>query len=301
MTKTIEELPREMCMGSTDTNAAIGTNRHKGRNELYCAKTGLPRKPSPGMEISLHTEDALRTLTQIKLAAAGIDVCIKPGKTFYMHEDGVDFRTTPDGLAVASTRHRRVLYTVELKNAFRASREDYGEEWSEDVREDYFDQCVQHCALTPGNPPACLLSVWFDPYQWPELFIVKANPQRWEELKAAGKAFWHNHVVPRIPPDVDETAWCRRAQLRRQGWEDKGREAEPAERQALVGIQKKTAAMKELEKEIDKLKNTIAKSANGHERLEYMGKKVISFKANKNGVRSIKLSYNNFSDMGQTQ
>ena len=298
MERIFEELPREECMGSTDCNAAAGTNRYKGPNKLFLAKTGEPQKSNAYMELSLLTEDALRKITEVKLAASGIDVCLKEGKTFFWREDGVNFRTTPDGLAYASKRHRKILYAVEMKNSFNSPRSDYGEEWSEDVREDYYDQCVQHCALTPA--PACLLSVWFHPTQWPEMFIVKANPERWEELKATGKAFWKNHVETGIPPELDETEWARKAQLRRDTWEDKIYEVRQPERVVLADLEKKKIAYDKAESEFNEARNKVVKMAAdlGVESLRYNDKNVATFKENKNGVRVARITYKNFSDLG---
>ena len=125
-----------------------------------------------------------------------------------MQIDGVRLRDTPDFIAVESTRHRKPLYVVETKTAYSADRDHYGEEWSDDVNEGYRDQCIWHCGMT--GAPHCVLAVQFWAGDFPEIYIVQADEERFNFLVKSAIGFWKRFVDGDETPPIDKTAACRR-------------------------------------------------------------------------------------------
>tara|TARA_R110000824_G_scaffold288643_2_gene477098 strand:- start:192 stop:1106 length:915 start_codon:yes stop_codon:yes gene_type:complete len=209
-TDALDYWSRRNCIGSSDIKSIVGTCTFRGPHDVQMSK--MSEEPedvtSTYMEIGLVMEPALGELVRRKLGYHDIHVVLKPGKTYKREVDGVRFRDTPDFIAVETNRHSRPLYCVETKLGYRADRELYGEEWTDDVHAGYKDQCIWHCGMTKA--PRCILAVQFSTTAFPEIYVIEADPVRFDFLQRAGIDFWKTSVVGGVVPPVDATAGCRK-------------------------------------------------------------------------------------------
>ncbi len=123
----------------------------------------------------------------------------EPASTIRWDVGGVPFRDTPDFI-ITLKNNRRVMQECKSHNSWL--REQYGDEFSEDVYERTFVQTQFHLntpyAYQEGLDE-CRVTCMFGG-DMPETFIVKRNPVVGFNLFKSMTAFWNNHVTPENPP-----------------------------------------------------------------------------------------------------
>ena len=286
---------RRNCIGSSDIKSIVGTCTFRGPHNVQMSKKGEEKDvASTYMEIGLLMEEALGKMVHRKLQHHGIDVVLKPGKTYTKEIDGVRFRDTPDFIAVETNRHSKPLYCIETKLGYRADRELYGEEWTDDVHAGYKDQCIWHCGIT--GAPACVLAVHFSSTEFPEIYVINADPERFDYLVKAGIDFWKRYVDGDETPPSDPTKGCRAnlarlAQAHHQMIDCTDEQVELAKE--LKNLKPQIDAMVERKQEIE---NGFIEDIGEHRGIDFLDGAKFTFAANKNGKRTMHTNFKNLED-----
>ena len=291
MTSLLPGLPRKVCVGSSEIKSLMGTCTHRGSYDVFGSKTTDEEEVFANgeyMEVATILESSFLKLTEIKLQRQGFDIIIKPGKTVYKQVDGVNLRDTADGFAVPSTRHHKPLYTIETKAGYRADRDYYGEEWTDDVHEGYKDQCIWHCGMT--GAPACVLSVQFFPTEFPKIYVIKEDPERFALQVNTAVSFWKNHVETGIAPPVDASPACARHLAKLAMKSENLRDASIDERSWAEEL----AQLKKIEKankvRIALLQNQLREAAGEYRGIDFGDGAKVTFSPDKNGKRRMSSS-----------
>ena len=120
-------------------------------------------------------------------------------ETIRWEQDGVPYRDTPDFWI--ESMGRKIL--VEVKTHNQWIREQYGDEHSEDVPDRVFVQCQMHCEA--WDTEECRVVASFGGEK-PEVFFVYRDRTAWKNIHKACVAFWHDHVLTKIPPPPVEAS-----------------------------------------------------------------------------------------------
>ena len=120
-------------------------------------------------------------------------------ETIRWEQDGVPYRDTPDFWIVVNGK--KIM--VEVKTHNQWLREQYGEEYSEDVPDRVFVQCQMHCEA--WDTEECRVVASFGGEK-PEVFFVYRDRTVWKNIHKACVAFWHDHVLTKIPPPPVEAS-----------------------------------------------------------------------------------------------
>lgn len=279
MALTAEQLAyRRSGIGSSDVAAILGLSNYRKPIDVYADKRGLtePQPESPAMRAGTRIEPLTAQYFQevtgaaIMLPTTYVATCQRTdaAKDFgpaaeklgiFQHPQYPEFMASPDRIAIF-TDHEAIL---ELKFARSRNAGKWGEQGSEEYPLDYLAQ-VQWQLFVCGFDVA-YLAVLIGGEDFRHYRI-----ERDEELIAmmADKAldFWHNHVVPGIPPVTvdDSKAWREIAKR-----PEKGRaiqatvEIEELRREYLAAKAELDAADSKLET----VKNKIIVSLAGAERV----------------------------------
>jgi len=120
-------------------------------------------------------------------------------ETVRWEEDGVPYRDTPDFWI--ESNGKKILAEVKTHNQW--IREQYGAEYSEDVPDRVFCQAQFHCAA--NDVDECRVIPSFGGEK-PEVFFVYRDRAVWKNIHKACVAFWHDHVLTKIPPPPVEAS-----------------------------------------------------------------------------------------------
>jgi len=291
MKSILPGLPRKVCIGSSEIKSLMGTCTHRGSHDVFGSKTGDGEESFANaeyMEVALVLESAFLKLTEIKLQRQGFDVIIKPGKTVYKEVDGVNLRDTADGFAVPSRIHRKPLYTVETKAGYRADRDYYGEEWTDDVHEGYKDQCVWHCGMM--GAPACVLSVQFFPTEFPKIYVIKEDPERFALQVNTAVSFWKDHVETGIAPPTDASEACRKHLAKMAMLSENLRDGTLDERDLAEQLANLKKSEKTNKAKVALLQNQLREAAGEYRGLDFGDGARVTFSPDKNGKRRMSTS-----------
>ena len=286
----LEYWSRRNCIGSSDIKSIVGTCTFRGPHDVQISKKGEEKDVSSTyMEIGLLMEQALGKMVHRKLQHHGIDVVLKPGKTYTEEIDGVRFRDTPDFIAVESNRHSKPLYCVETKLGYRADRELYGEEWTDDVHPGYRDQCLWHCGITKS--PACILAVHFSSTDFPEIYVVNADPARFDYLVKSGIEFWKRYVDGDETPPSDPTDGCRKNLARLAQAHHEMLDCTDDQVELAKELKKLVPQIKEMTKRKKEIENSFIAAIGEHRGIDFCDGAKFTFGADKNGKRRVSTNF----------
>jgi len=131
--------------------------------------------------------------------ATGIEVTIpNPEELPMVHQKYTWYLGSPDGLAKDGG--------VDFKTTSR--RQDYGEPGTDAVPDWVACQAHWYMGLT-GAKWWDIAVLFFAPRRLFEIYRLNRNEDIISRLTQAGREFWENHVVPRIPPPIDSSQASR--------------------------------------------------------------------------------------------
>jgi len=187
---------RATCIGGSDAPAIIGASRWGSKLSVYLDKIGEAphRVQTSRQEWGLRLEDAVAQ--------------------WYSDREGVrlrkvGFRRHPVHSFIGGNvdRERPDKRGVEIKTAHRLD-ESWGEEGSDKVPADYWTQ-VQHYQILRGYTVSDLVVLVGG--NDPKVFTIPADPMFQAMLVEEERRFWHEHVIPRVPPEPDGSEASREA------------------------------------------------------------------------------------------
>lgn len=116
-----------------------------------------------------------------------------------METRAIRHRRFPFMFAHVDRRAGRELLEVKVVNNFRAS--DFGETGSDEVPPQIALQQHHYLACIPSAPRANIIVLIGG--STPRQYVVERDPDTIAALEEIESDFWNEHVVPRIPPDLD--------------------------------------------------------------------------------------------------
>lgn len=185
-------------IGGSDVAAILGISPWRTPFDVYLEKTGDPAW-SPAlltarMRLGLLLEPALRTAYEQDhpdhMCRPYPKVLWHPNDVSYAHIDGVIL-----------TRHEWGNPAEEGIWEGKSARDRAA--WTGGVPDYYEAQVRQYLAIS--GAPWCDLTVLFLNDAGIKHYRIEADPEEDQGIIEIGERFWREHVVPRIPPDVDSS------------------------------------------------------------------------------------------------
>jgi putative phage-type endonuclease len=96
---------------------------------------------------------------------------------------------------------------LECKTADHFASSDFGEEGTDQVPPDYALQCHWYLGVTGWDVWDLAVLIGGNQHR---IYTIERDDELVELLFTAADDFWHNHVVPRVPPPIDGTEASRR-------------------------------------------------------------------------------------------
>lgn len=208
-------------IGGSDAAAACGLHPYRPPIALWLEITGRadPVPMNEPMEWGIHLEPAIRA----KYATRnGVDVVVPPASVFHPDHDWA--RATPDGMqfevGIKDRREAWTRHVLEIKNVGHFMASKWGDWGTDEIPPDYVIQGEWYgWILTALGWPvdAVDYAVLIGGQQYRELLYMRDAELGAMVVEGASR-FWHNYVVPDVPPPVDGTEEYQRFIERRFPW-----------------------------------------------------------------------------------
>lgn len=188
---------RRAGVGGSDIAALAGLSNYASPFSLWAEKVGLT-EPGPTTErqrIGQVLEEALATLFHERTG-----LYVVGAQEWRVHPEYPELRCTVDGYAAADAADKPGpdnprLGTVQFKTDARRP-------WDE-IPANIRAQCVYEMGVTGLRH--CWLPVMHANFRF-EIYEIPWDADAaddWEWMADLARSFWHEHVLPQIPPDVD--------------------------------------------------------------------------------------------------
>ncbi len=175
---------RKNGVGGSDAGAIIGVDKFRGAAHVYAAKVGdVTDDAGEAAEWGNLLEPVVREKFR---NATGFQVQYDGSNRIYVDEQRPWMRMSPDGFVVENGE-RGVL---QVKTS--------GKKW-EKIPDSYLAQ-VHHEMLVTGLKYAYLVTLFGSPGFHMDYVRVNLQDALADVIIDQEKAFWHDHVVPRVPP-----------------------------------------------------------------------------------------------------
>lgn len=186
---------RRKWIGSSDVPAILGVDAYRNITDVYFEKVGAT-EPDVSPNAAADWGDRLEPV-----------LCTWIGERVGMRVKRGQHRKTTDGLLRAQLDGwiEEVNETVEIKTSgllspyFRADTAGWGADGTDEVPFRVLAQ-VQFALLVSGarrGHVGALLGGGAGPRH----YVIEALPELQQEIERRARAFWTNHVVPRVPPE----------------------------------------------------------------------------------------------------
>lgn len=194
-----EYLDRKTYLGGSDISAIVGADPYASPLTVYNRKLGIAEKeePSFAMMRGVELEEGIMRLyartRDVNLGPAGVT---PPHPLFPFLKGNFD-RTRLD------KKGGRPQVLVEAKTASIRQSHKWGEPGTGEnkVPVNYYLQANYYCGLMGLDRfEIVALLMWKDDLQ---VYEFPFDEPTFDMCVEAGAAFWHNHVLPRVPPDPE--------------------------------------------------------------------------------------------------
>lgn len=276
---TPEELEiRKGFVGASDAPSIIGVNPYASAWDVYAEKTGIPIDRSEMAERFWWGSMLEETVAQRYM--------IKTGKTVRpmsprIHSTEGWLRASADRIAVGEP------LGLEIKTVSTFEEHMWGAEGTDQIPPHVRIQC--EIGMACYDLPAWNVEALFGSFCSKTYHIPRPDPAYEQALIQALKQFWFEHVVARNPPEMDGSDGAR--QWLRAMYPRDTSEVRPADRVEDFEAIEAFIAAKQQEKEA---KNTLAAARNkvvlaiGDAGGLFFSGGRLTYRANKNGVRSLR-------------
>ena len=187
---------RRKFIGSSDVPAILGVSKHQNIGDVYLAKTGQVEpdtSPNDAADWGSRMEPLLCTWLGERLG-----VKVRRGQ-HRASDDGI-LRAQLDGWIEATNETVEAKTSGLLNPYFRADTSGWGADGTDDVPFSVLAQVQFALLLTRaerGHVPAFLGGGG-----GPRHYVIEALPDLQREIERRCRAFWVEHVIPRVPPTV---------------------------------------------------------------------------------------------------
>lgn len=196
-------------IGGTTVSAIVGQNPWKTAHSAYLElrKEAPPTPENEAMALGIRFEPIVADIfagchPEYRVAhnRQGTD---EP--ELYTHEDYPYLIGHPDRLLYSAAKDE-LVEGLEIKTSNWANIRNWGEEGTDSIPVNYLIQCQWYAGL--ANLPEWRVAVVFfgdnnDMKSYKE-YSVHADRELFDTLVESAVDFWENHVVPGIPPELDE-------------------------------------------------------------------------------------------------
>ena len=184
-------LERQGYLGGTDIAAIVGKHKFMTPLSVYSEKAlGLMADDADQKVVAmmgLALEPVVRGVVERDFKCE-----TKPGR-LVMHPEYSFLGVNPDGWMNDDL-------LVEFKTHGFVTRDEWGEEMSDEVPDAYHVQATWQCGITGAKQ--CLIAAFDRDRGKCRYYMVEANPAYFEALVTIGVRFWNQHVLAKVEPLV---------------------------------------------------------------------------------------------------
>ncbi len=198
-------MSRSKGIGGTDIGAIVGVNPWKGPMDVYLEKCGLV-DPQDDNEAMFWGRELEEPVLRRYAKETGYSLSKTPP---LIHHDYYWYVGSPDALITISLEKPIPdgLGIVDAKTTGR--RDDYGEPGTDEVPDVVACQLAWYMGLTDAQW-ADVAVLFLSPRRQFAIYHLKRNQEIIDNLIDAGRDFWFNHIVTKIPPALDNSEATKR-------------------------------------------------------------------------------------------
>ena len=284
---------RKHGLGGSDIAAMLGLSPYKTPLRLWMDKTGRDESEPDGEALErMHWGTVLEDIVarhyaetrgvkvqrinqilhhpEVAIAIANVDrFVLDPGKRAYWSEDA------------GHVMGARNVLEVKTAHALARRSADWGEPGTDEVPVQYWMQCTWYLGIT--GLPFADLAVLFGGQKF-ETYTIAFNRAIFDDMLAEADIWWKKHILDDIPPEPSTEDDARRLWKSHLAGKEKIVDATVADAVQLLAETK--AGIAKLEKEEQQLRDRITCAFGDAEAISYMGRKLATWKRNKDGQRT---------------
>lgn len=191
---TLEQLEiRKTGLGASECAVAVDLHDYLDRMQLYLRKVGLSEGPTDEiLRIGHLMEPVIAQLYQDR----NPEVTMWGGEATLRHPEYPWILATPDRFCRSGDH----TYIMQMKNCGIQQRKNWGREGTDEIPHGYF--CQVQWEMAVAGVDRCDVAVFFGGTEL-RVYPIRYSPEVFEKLREANERFWFDHVVPRVPPDLD--------------------------------------------------------------------------------------------------
>ena len=204
MTSTFTQ-ERMTGIGGSDAAPVCGMSRFKTPLQVYLEKKGLAEDtaPSEAMELGNRLEPEI-----MKLYAEKMKVLVYKPENLFRHSVHPFIIGHLDGIVDANGDGK---YGLECKLTRGMPATEWGESGTDEVPEPYILQCQHYMAVTGLNRFDIAALIGGTEFR---IYHIMRNDALIDYMIKLEAAFWNNHVLAGIPPEIDgseaATKWLKK-------------------------------------------------------------------------------------------
>ena len=196
-------MDRTKGIGGTDIGAIVGVSPWKNKMDVYLEKVGITEPPDENEAMywgkALEQPLAFRYIRDMPGDGWTLETPKNPDGMRLVHHDLPWYLGSPDGI-MWPINDQYEKGGVDFKTT--GSRNGYGEPGSDTVPDHIACQCHWYMGLT-GAQWWDVATLFMGYRREFHIFHLERNQEIIDNLIAAGKDFWENHVLPQVPPELD--------------------------------------------------------------------------------------------------
>jgi len=181
---------RRLGIGGSDVGAIIGVNSYRTPLDVYLDKTG---------QAPLETEESAPMYWgNVLEEVVAQEFAKRTGKTIrrrnssFVHGEFGFLRANIDRYIVGEKS------ILECKTAGEFTKGDWGEDGTDEIPFAYLVQIYHYMTVTNYHRAYCAVLIGGRDYR---IYDIPYRRETADKLVARCSDFWHNHVIPRVPPE----------------------------------------------------------------------------------------------------
>jgi putative phage-type endonuclease len=271
---------RSKFIGGSDIGAILGLSKFRTPLQVWQEKVGqeVPKQNSLPLRFGSFAEDfvaqeyAMATGNEV---TTHIEPFIHPQYPFLSgHIDRFVLRANTSLFTSSGQLNTSTL--LECKTASPFAKDEWGDPGSDEVPMSYLVQCAWYMLLTGCTRSD--LAVLFSNSDF-RIYSITKDAQLENILLDKALAFWHAHVLTKIPPPPVSEADCKLLYL--QSKESKSIEVTAEVLGILQEVPKLNAAVSECEDRLSQIKQALMQAMQDADTLSWNGKVLATWKAPK--------------------
>lgn len=200
---------RKSGIGSSEIAAVCGLNKWRGPIDVYMSKLGLieDQEDNDNLWFGRELEPVLikryeqETGRKVTIPDSDTLPCQHPGYPWFMFSpDGTIYIDNPIGYKGCS----KLEGIVECKTTGYSHLDEWGEPGTDEIPQEYLIQC-QWLMEGSGAKWADVPVLFMGQRREFRIYRVMRDDELIASLIEKGREFWENHIIPQIPPPVNDS------------------------------------------------------------------------------------------------